>query len=346
MGTGILSTLLARRTETLPWLLVPATVLLVLGFLLMIVLTVGLIVRGARGEHVVHDDIHFLPAIDPAWGQVSMCYLSIGSATLTVAPQLGMVGLAVPVDTVLWWVGTIIGLTTSFVFISHAMLRQLGEPRPVWGLAAVAPMVSATTGAILLRHYNSTALQFTMLTLSFLCFISALVSALAIFVLAYLTHAEMGPIPTTFAITTWIPLGVVGQSTAAAVSIEKASELFLMPAYVPYAITVAEVYGLAMFVLAIPVVIFAAHETYNAFKNNIAFTPTWWSLTFPIGTLALGGEMLGSLLSERQSVLATPISTIGVLGLLTLCCTWLFASSATIWALRTGQRNVAHAIAI
>ena len=339
MGTGILSTLLGHRTQALPWLIVPAAGLLLIGFVLLIFLTVGMIAHWNRVDHPTNNDIRHLPTVDPAWGQVSMGYLSIGSATLTVCPQIGLGAAAVPVDTALWWIGTIIGLTTSFAFVSHAMLRQLGEPRPAWGLAAVGPMVSATTGATLLMSYHSAGLQFTMLTLSFLCFVSALVNAIAIFTLAYLTHAQIGRIPIALAITSWIPLGVVGQSIAAAVSIEKASELFLVPTFYPYAVSITEDYGLVMNLIAIPVVGFAIRETIKGFKNNIPFSPTWWALTFPIGTLALGGELLGGLLGVQNSLLALPVSIIGIAALVTLCCTWLFCSGATVWALKTGPRK-------
>ena len=342
MGTGILSTLLARRTDALSWLLVPATILLIIGAILMVVLSVGYIVRWERNEANVQHDIRYLPQVDPAWGQVSMGYLSVGSAALTVLPQLGVgLGTAVTIDTALWWIGTIIGLTTSFTFIAHVMLRQVGQPRPAWGLAAVGPMVSATTGATLLVHYESPALRFVMLTLTFLCFIIALANAITIFTLAYLTHAHIGKLPVALAVTSWIPLGVVGQSTAAAVSIESASELFLAAEYHQYAVAVTEMYGLVMIVIAFPVIAFAAYETILGFRRNIPFTPTWWALTFPLGTLALGGELLGLLLAEQGSGFAAPVSGVGLAALLLLCCTWTFCAVSTVWAVRIGPRKAA-----
>ncbi|SPT75740.1 C4-dicarboxylate transporter/malic acid transport protein [Arcanobacterium haemolyticum] len=339
MGTGILSNLLGRHIHAQPWLIVPSAFLLGVGALLLTFYTYSYCARWIKNTNNIRSKRRLLPAVDPNWGTVSMGYLSIGAALLTVGPHIGLSSIAVPGDTILWWIGTLIGIITNFSFMAHAIFRHLGQPVPAWGLAVVGPMVSATTGAILLTHYTSLGMQFFILTLSFLCFIIALVNGAIIFALAYGSHMRFNKLPTAVALSAWIPLGVVGQSTAAAVAIASSSGLFLTQLAHPYATHMAIGYGCIMLLTAIPVIAFAVRQTISGFARNLPFSPGWWALTFPIGTLALGGAFLSEVPMIAGTLLATIASIIGWASLTTLCFTWTFCAIASLWAVKNGPRT-------
>lgn len=339
MGTAILAALLGRRSADHPWYLPIATTLLLIGTLLLIMFTATYITRWIWKTFHGNTHIRLLPVVDPAWGSVSMGYLALGAALLTIGPQWGLDTFAVIGDTFLWWTGTFIGLVTNFSFLAHALFRQLGQPTPVWGLAVVGPMVSATTGAMLLREYESVGLQFFMLTVSFLCFIIALVHGLIIFALSYGAVKRFKPLPLKDAISAWIPLGIVGQSTAGAVAISHSSGLFLRISIHPYATTTAVIYAVIMLILSVPVLIFAFHQTWRALRSTIPFSPGWWALTFPVGTMSLGETMLSELPILRGSLLASISGTIGTAALVFLCFTWTLCATSSLVAVLAYHRR-------
>lgn len=310
---------------------------------LVVVYSVGYVRHRRSVARDSLDEPFLVPHVDPAWGTVSMELLSVGGALLTVGPLLVFAhGFVVAVDSILWWLGTAIGIVTNLMFLARALVKQGGTPVPPWGLAVVSPMVSATAGAVLLLHFKNPALQFVVLTLSFACFVIALATGAVIFTVTYLTHVRVSALPVSIAISSWIPLGVVGQSAAAAVAIAVAARLFLQPEAEPLAHATAAVYGLAMSLIAVPVVALAIHLTVKGFRARMPFNPGWWALTFPIGTLALGGHLLEGLLckatfpswfmADVSRSLAPIAGFAGNASLLALCCTWTFCAMASMKA--------------
>ncbi|SDU79853.1 Tellurite resistance protein TehA [Arcanobacterium phocae] len=339
MGTAILANLIGRKADDHPWFLPLATGLLLIGAILLVMFTATYITRWVWKTFHGNTHIRLLPVVDPAWGSVSMGYLAIGAALLAIGPRWGLSTFAIIGDTFLWWIGTFIGLVTNFSFLAHALFRHLGQPTPIWGLAVVGPMVSATTGAILLREYESVGLQFFMLTLSFLCFIIALVHGLIIFALAYGSVKRFQSLPLKDAISAWIPLGIVGQSTAAAVAISGSSGLFLRISIHPYATTTAIIYAIIMMILGVPMLAFAIHQTWRAVRNTIPFSPGWWALTFPVGTMSLGETTLSELPILQGSVLSSIAGTIGTSALIFLCFTWTLCASSSLVAVVAHHRH-------
>lgn len=168
---------------------------------------------------------------DPMWGTVSMAIMSTGSALLSVGPHLGLSdALTVSTDTAMWALGTVIGVVTNVWFLAHAFETQEGLPVHPWGLGLVAPMVSATVGAVLTPHYASPAAAFLTLIISFACFVLSLFTGLALFITSYLTQLRGRGLPMPLALSAWVPLGVVGQSMAAAVAMSRAARPILTPA--------------------------------------------------------------------------------------------------------------------
>src|SRR6478752_7840448 len=321
MGTGILATL----TQTLAPGSAVARVLLVIGWALLIGLTSGFVVRSVRypgtltargGEQL------------PLWGMVAMGLLSVGAATATVLPAWipTLSGTGVLIDGVLWILGTVLGLATTIGFTTVLVRGGAGSPSTVWGLAVVPPMVSATAGAGLVPHLTPT-LQVAMLLVTFACFALSLTLGGVIFAVAYHHHWRVAGLAIAASTTAWIPLGVVGQSTAAAQAMATQAGPLLPASTAATVQSVANDYGLLMLSLGAPLAAWAVVMTVRGFRHRMPFVPGWWSLTFPIGTLALGSHLLGVATGMTVFLVA------GIVCWLTLCGTWTLCAVATVRAL-------------
>lgn len=321
MGTGILATL----TQTLApgsWV---APVLLVIGCTLLLGLTGAFLVRSVRSPGTLTASVR--PGPLPLWGMVAMGLLSVGAATATVLPgwmpTLAATGMLI--DGGLWILGTLLGLATAIGFTTVLVRGQGGAPSTVWGLAVVPPMVSATVGAGLVPHLPPT-LQVAMLLTCLTCFALSLTLGGVIFAIAYHHHWRVAGLPIAASTTAWIPLGVVGQSTAAAQAMAVAAAA-LLPAPVAGVLqSVANDYGVLMLSLGVPLAGWAVVMTIRGFRHRMPFVPGWWSLTFPIGTLALGSHLLGVGTGMTVFLVA------GVACWLTLCGTWTLCAAASIRA--------------
>ncbi len=328
MGTGILSTLLGLQSDSTHALLAPAAVLLGIGWVALVALTAAYATRIARDRTALTSTLSD-PAVVPLWGTVSMGLLAIGAATLTVAPRVvpAWEHAAVAVDGTLWLLGTLIGLAATFGFAALIVTRGLNDPKPAWGLAVVPPMVSSTTAEALVPHLASPPLRVALVMTGLACFFVALGFAALIFLLAYRHHARVEPLPLAAAASAWIPLGVVGQSMAAAQAMAGQADGFLTGDGSRAIHVLADAYGFLMLAAAVPVVAFAVRTTLRGFARRMPFSPGWWALTFPIGTLVLGSRLLGA--STGLGV----VTAVSHASLATLACTWTLCAVATAWAL-------------
>ena len=344
MGTAILSSLLGRQVPDYGWLLYPATALMFLAIVLLIGLATGFAVNARRNPGLFAHTWRDM-SILPTWGTVSMGMTATGSAIHNVAPLLPFgtaathrAGLAestpadwaIAVAAALWLVGTLIGLFTTFRVALRLMEKGATHPVPAWGLAVVPPMVSATTGAGLVDDIDSDQLRVVLVLAVTAFFFLALFFAILLFTLAYRSHFFYHPLPVDASISTWIPLGVVGQSTAASQSIAAQAELVMLPSATPAVTWLAHAYGWVALVIAIPVVAFAVIRTIYGFRERMNFTPGWWALTFPIGTVALGAAMMAETMSGPWQVIPR---VVGTGSLIVLCCTWTFCAIATLTAI-------------
>jgi len=319
MGTGILATL----TQTLAPGSGVAPVLLVVGWILLIGLTGGFVVRSVRLPGTLAASVR--SGSLPLWGLVAMGLLSIGSATATVLPSWipTLAGPAVLADGLLWIAGTALGLATAIGFTVLLVRSDAGSPSTVWGLAVVPPMVSATVGAGLVPHLTP-SLQVAMLLVAFACFALSLTLGGVIFAVAYHHHWRVAGLAIGASTTAWIPLGVVGQSTAAAQAMATQAGPLLPASTAATVQSVANDYGLLMLSLGAPLAAWAVVMTVRGFRHRMPFVPGWWSLTFPIGTLALGSHLLGVGTGMTVFLVA------GIVCWLTLCGTWTLCAVASI----------------
>ena len=316
MGTGIFATLLQLAAPTVPGVAELALLVLGLAWLALVILVGSAVRRFVAVDGALRSTITDV-AVVPTWGMVSMGILAVGSATTAVLPALSadLGTLAWHVDDAMWVIGTVIGLCTAVGFTVVLLRGRGGTPTTVWGLALVPPMVSATTGAALAQHFT----QFTdvYFTVSLGCFVLAVLIAPATFARCYHHHLRVAPPVGAASASAWIPLGVVGQSAAAALKLSSVADAWS---------TAAIVYAVAMLVLAAPLAVWAIYHTAVGFRDGMPFVPGWWAMTFPVGTVALGAHELGA---HTGWTWATAVG-IAVLGV--LACTWTLCAAATVRA--------------
>ena len=319
MGPGILGPLTQLHVGAWSAGAVLARFFLVAGWLLMVSFAATFIVRVARSVQVWRASVSGVGS--SAWGMVAMGILAVGAATGAVLPawNAALTELAWKADRTLWLIGTVIGFLSTFGFAVALLRNRPAEPRPAWGLAIVPPMVSATSGAPFVAQLSSPLAALGLLTFLGACFVCSLTLGIVIFTAAYHHHLRIDPIPVPLSISSWIPLGVVGQSTAAAQAIAGQSERFLLPAAAPAAHTIADVYGYLMLSIAIPLVALAISVTVHGMRNGMPFSPGWWALTFPIGTLSLGAFNLAKGSHLSGYAIASTVAWIVLLGTWTLC---------------------------
>ncbi|WP_243635686.1 TDT family transporter [Kocuria tytonicola] len=329
MGTGILATLMQTLAGDLPggrWL---AVGLLVVGWCVFVGLTAAFGLRIVRRPGVLADTIRDLPVL-ATWGMVSMGVLSLGSATATVVPAHwpALASTAWAVDGVLWSAGTVLGVLTALGFATRLIGREVGSPSTTWGLPIVPPMVSATTGAALVPHLATRQPQLLLVIVAVACFFLALVLGFVVFAVAYHHHWRVAPLPLAASTSAWIPLGVVGQSTAAAQALAVQAQRFVLPEDTGTLVQLANGYGMAMLTCGIPLIVWATAMTVRGFRGGMPYSPGWWALTFPIGTVCLGLHGLEGGTRVRAFGLASDAVC------LVLLCTWTLCAVATVRAVR------------
>lgn len=320
MGTGILGTLLQTYAGRLPWGHAAAGGALVLSWTVLVLLTGGFLIRIARDRDAFTATVRDVDKI-PMWGTVSMGILAVGSSTATVVPAWwpALTRLAWTVDGLLWAVGTLIGILATLGFATRLVGGDCGTPTTVWGLAVVGPMVSATTGAALVPHLSGAG-QVWLLSASVACFFLSLSVGSIVFAVAYHHHWRVTPIALAASPSAWIPLGMVGQSTAAAQSIAAQTQPLLSgPDAGQVLQQAANLHGYLMLGIGLPLVAWAVVVTVRGFVGRMPFSPGWWALTFPIGTLSLGAFLLGRGTGLAILVSVGEVATLVLCGTVTLC---------------------------
>ena len=102
----------------------------------------------------------------------------------------------------------------------------------------------------------------------------AVCGAVPAFALVYRRMLPWGP-PAPLAATCWIPLGIVGQSVVAVVTLGG-----------------PRAYGWAVLALGLPLALWAAWRHWGSLPGWAPYNPTWWASTFPVATCGAGAYAL------------------------------------------------------
>lgn len=312
MGTSILANLLALHSRGLPGGAYLAMAALALSWLLLAGLTVTFLVRCVKNPRVLRESLTQGATI-PFWSTVSIGILSAGAALAVVLPLFfpEWEGFAWQVDSITWIIATSLGIPAALGSGAY----YIGNPNPpsfVWGLGVMAPMVAATVGANLSTHIDPVYGPM-LLIIAAGCFFLTLTLGSVIFIRAYVHIWGSHPLPLAMSASSWIPLGLVGQSSASSQAIAHSLEAYASGPIVASTHLLANVYGLVMWVIGLPLVVWASVVTLRGFYYRMPFSPGWWTTTFPIGTLSLGATWMAK-------GLETPLlDAVGLVGTLVLC---------------------------
>lgn len=304
MGTGIVATAAATLPTRPVGLHTAATIVWAVAAAALIGLC------GAFASHWIrHRSRARAYARDPVmvqfYGAPPMAVLTVGAGTALLGPDVLGTDLATAIFVVLWTIGTVGGLLTS-VLVPYVMITRHDHEDtvalPAWLMPVVPPMVSASTGALLIPHVAEGQWRLTMLAACYAMFGLSLVVGLVTVTSVYSRLLHGGVLTAQAAPTVWITLGVVGQSiTAANLLGHDAAVVFtgsqLAVANGLHVFGIA--FGLVMGGVGAFVFVLATALTVHAARRGMSFSLTWWSFTFPVGTCVTGATALGAALNAE-----------------------------------------------
>jgi C4-dicarboxylate transporter/malic acid transport protein len=334
MGTGIVATAAATLPLQVPVLHGFATAVWILAGTVLVVLTAAFTTHwiGHWDQAKAYAAHHVMGQF---YGAPAMALLTVGAGALLFGPGVIGQSAAVALDVVLWTAGTILGLIVA-LWLPFAMITREDhtdiEAVPAWMMPVVSPMVSASTGALLLSHLGPGQAGMTLLVACYAMFGLSLLAGLITTTMVYsrLMHggfSEVQAVPTV-----WIVLGVVGQSITAANLLASHAGSVLTDASALSALRAfGIVYGLVMGGFGAFVFSLAAALTVHAARRGLSFSLTWWSFTFPIGTCVTGASALGAATG------AAVISGLAVLLYVLLLGAWATVATNTARGLRSGR---------
>lgn len=305
MGTGIVATAGATLPVHVPGLHAFATVVWVIASTALVALSVAFLVHWVRHRRNARAALHD-PVMVQFYGAPPMALLTVGAGTMLLGEDLIGTGAATTVFAVLWSAGTVLGLITS-VAVPYSMITRPADgqtrPLPAWLMPVVPPMVSASTGALLLPHIAEGQWRLTMLGACYAMFGLSLLIGIMTMTLIYGQLLGGGAPPVQAAPTVWITLGLIGQSiTAANLLGTDAALVFVGPdsavgpdnAVATGLEIFGIVYGFIMGGLGFLMFCLALALTVHSSRRGLSFSLTWWSFTFPVGTCVTGAAALAA----------------------------------------------------
>jgi C4-dicarboxylate transporter/malic acid transport protein len=294
MGTGIVANAAILLPLHEPGLRGFALGMWVLAAAWLAVVTLATVAHWIRHSEIAREH-HRDPAMAPFYGAPPMAMLTVGAGALLVGRDLIGLPAAITVDEILWSLGTVTGMASTIV-IPYLMFTRLKLEREhtlaTWLMPIVPPMVSAATGAALISHLPAGQDRLTMLLCCYAMFgISLIVSLVTITLLwGRLVYRGVGPARTIP--TLWIVLGPLGQSITALALLARAAPAVMPQPYASAMKAIAVLYGTPVWGFAIVWLLLAAAITVRTARRKLPFSLTWWSFTFPVGTLVTGTSEL------------------------------------------------------
>jgi C4-dicarboxylate transporter/malic acid transport protein len=325
MGTGIVAVAAVLLPVHIAGLRDLARGVWLLAAAMLVLLVVATAVHWLRHpEHARRH--HHDPAMAPFYGAPPMALLTIGAGALLVGRDIVGLGAAVRVDEVLWTLGTIGGLL-SVIAIPYLMFTddhiRPSEAYATWLMPVVPPMVSAATGAALIAYLPAGQPRLTLLFACYAMFGISLLASLIVITLVWGRLIFHGPGPARLIPTLWIVLGPLGQSVTAVGLLGKAATGVIAAPYASAMRAMGVLYGVPVWGFAIIWLAIAAAITVRTAREKLPFALTWWSFTFPVGTVLTGTSVLA--LSTHAAFLRyTSVALYAV-----LLTAWLVAAAGT-----------------
>lgn len=257
------------------------------------------------------------PVLAHFYGAPAMALMTVGSGALLVGHALIGDQAATALSLTLWIAGTLLGLWTMIAVPLRMHHTYRGPAFGGWLMPVVPPMVSAAAGALLVPHLPE-QLRTPMTVVCWVLFAvaaTASVPLIAVIVRRVLL-GHLGPavtIPTLF-----IVVGPLGQSATAAHGL--APHGWFAVAYAIPALSLAAVWLLA-----------ATALTIRAARDGLPFALTWWSFTFPVGTVVTGTSGLAA----ATGLVVLDVVAAGLFSV--LLAAWIVVAAHTLRGVRSGE---------
>ena len=326
MGTGIIANASATLPIVGPSLQTFALVVWVFAGLLLVLLIVAQIAQWISNPSIAKGHWND-PVMAQFYGAPPMAMLTVGTGAMIVGHNLIGQTAADWLAWILWIAGTVTGLLTAVVIPYRLFTKFQIRPDGAFGgwlMPVVPPMVSATAGAFLLPTISSQEWRETMLFACYAMFGMSFLSSLIIITMIWSRLAHFGSTGSVRVPTLWIVLGPLGQSITAAGLLGTAA-LTAVEAPLSIALNVASViYGVPVWGFAIMWACIAAMMTIRTMRRKLPFALTWWSFTFPVGTVVTGTTQLA-----KHTELPA-FEYLAIVFFLCLLCAWLTVGFRTL----------------
>jgi C4-dicarboxylate transporter/malic acid transport protein len=294
MGTGIV----AVAAASLPWqprgLHTGALVVWALAALLLVALTAATVVYWVRDPGAARRNL-LNPVMAHFYGAPPMALLTVGAGTILLGRDVLGLRVAVDVDWVLWFAGTVTGLAAAAVVPFFMFTRHVVRPESAFGgwlMPVVPPMVSASTGALLIPYAPPGQARLALLLSCYAMFGLTLLASIVIITLIWFRLAVYKTGDAAMVPTLWIVLGPLGQSITAANLLGSAAHQALPAPYSGALQAFGVVYGVPVWGFALLWGAIAGAITIRTARDHLPFSLTWWSFTFPVGTCVTGTSEL------------------------------------------------------
>ena len=294
MGTGIVAVAAASLPEQFPGLRGVATGVWALAAALLIALSVLTALHWLHHPATARGHASD-PVMGHFYGAVPMAMLTVGAGALLLGRDWIGPRAAVDVDWVLWLAGTAGGLVCAaaipyLLFTRHRVRSDSAFGG--WLMPIVPPMVSASTGALLIPYAQQGQERLTLLVCCYAMFGLSLVPSVIVITLIWYRLAVHKVGPARMVPTLWIVLGPLGQSVTAANLLGGNAHLVVPGPYAEAFEAFGVIYGLPVLGFALLWAAIATAVTVRTALDGLPFSLTWWSFTFPIGTCVTGTTAL------------------------------------------------------
>jgi C4-dicarboxylate transporter/malic acid transport protein len=325
MGTGIVATAAASLPLQFAGLRDAATVVWAIAAILLVLLVAATVVHWILFPGVARGHLRN-PVMAQFYGAPPMAFLTVGAGTLLLGQVVIGLNAAVAIDEVLWTIGTVLGLATA-VSVPYLLFTryEVADDSAFggWLMPIVPPMVSASTGALLLPYVPAGQGRLDLLLGCYAMFGLSLIASLVVIVQLWsrLTRHSIGAaaaVPTL-----WIVLGPLGQSITAANLLGGNAHLAVGAELANALELFGVVYGVPTLGFAMLWAALATAITVRTARRKLPFSLTWWSFTFPIGTCVTG---MSGLALHTGSI---AIAVLAVAAYAVLVVAWLVVAART-----------------
>ena len=295
MGTGIVGVAAASLPVRFTGLRTFGTVVWGAAAVLLVVLTTATVLHWVTHPARARSH-HRDPVMSHFYGAPPMALLTVGAGALLLGRDVLGLRIAVDVDWALWFAGTALGLATAVVVPYLQFTRRRGtaarDAFGGWLMPIVPPMVSASTGALLVPYAPAGQARLTLLMACYAMFGLALIASIIVITLIWYRLATHKVDEARMVPTLWIVLGPLGQSVTAANLLGGVANQAMPRPYSTALQAFGVVYGVPVWGFALLWAALAGAITIRTARAGMPFSLTWWSFTFPVGTCVTGTSAL------------------------------------------------------